>query len=93
VLISEIADVLVGWASLPTGELDEKKHQAILAGYKSVRLLTEAETAALPAFVLASAARRYAAEKDKTRLLQAAVRAFESTRFGAAARQAECDPA
>ncbi|MBB5536032.1 hypothetical protein [Rhizobium giardinii] len=35
----------------------------------------------------------YAGEKDKTRLLQAKVRAFESTTFAAAARQAECRPA
>ncbi|WP_376743957.1 phosphotransferase [Ensifer canadensis] len=93
VLISEIAEVLVGWASLLTGELDEEKASAIRAGYESVRLLTEAETTALPAFVLASAARRYAGEKDKTSLLQTAVRAFESTGFGAEARQAECRPA
>ncbi|EJC71658.1 putative homoserine kinase type II (protein kinase fold) [Rhizobium leguminosarum bv. trifolii WSM2012] len=93
VLISEIADVLVGWASLPTGELDKQKHRGILAGYESVRLLTEAEMTALPAFVLASAARRYAGEKDKARLLQATVRAFESTQLGAAGRQAEHSPA
>lgn len=43
VLISEIADVLISWASQPAGELDEQKARAILAGYESVRQLTEAE--------------------------------------------------
>ncbi|XKM37713.1 phosphotransferase (plasmid) [Rhizobium ruizarguesonis] len=89
VLVSEIADVLVSWASRPTGELDEQKARAVLAGYESVRLLTKAETAALPAFVLSSAARRYASEKDKICLFDVAVRAFESAEFSAVARQTE----
>ncbi|ARM91009.1 homoserine kinase type II [Rhizobium leguminosarum] len=93
VLISEIADVLVGWTSLPSGALEEQKAQAILAGYESVRLLTEAETAALPAFVLASAASRYARANDKTYLLDAAIRAFESVRFGAVVGKTEPSPA
>ncbi|CAN7714194.1 phosphotransferase [Phyllobacterium sp. LjRoot231] len=81
VLICEIADVLVGWASRPNGEFDDQKARAILAGYQSVKVLTTAEMAALPAFVVASAARRYATEKDKTCLLQAAVRAYDSMCF------------
>ncbi len=89
VLISEVADVLVGWTSRANGELDEQKARAILAGYESVRLLTEAETAALPAFVLASAARRYANEKDKTWHLEAAVRAYESAGLRPIARRTE----
>ncbi|AUW47232.1 phosphotransferase [Rhizobium leguminosarum] len=93
VLISEIADVLVGWTSLPSGALEEQKARAILAGYESVRLLTEAETAALPAFVLASAASRYARANDKTYLLDAAIRAFESVRFGAVVGKTEPSPA
>jgi homoserine kinase type II len=92
VLFSEIAGVLVSWADLPKGELHEQKARAVLAGYESVRHLTDAESVAIPAFVLASA-RRYAGEKNKTRLLQVKVRAFESTTFAAAARQAECRPA
>ena len=93
VLFSEIAGILVSWANLPNGELHEQKARAVLAGYESVRHLTDAESVAIPALVLASTARRYAGEKDKTRLLQAKVRAFESTTFAAAARQAECRPA
>ncbi|MBB4292380.1 homoserine kinase type II [Rhizobium leguminosarum] len=77
-LVSEIADVLVGWASRPSGELDEQKARAVMIGYQSVRILTSVEKAALPGFVLASAARRYASEKDKTCLLESAVRAYES---------------
>lgn len=77
-LVSEIADVLVGWASRPDGELDEQKARAILSGYQSVRVLTNAEQAALPGFVLASAARRYASEMEQTCLLETALRAFES---------------
>jgi homoserine kinase type II len=92
VLFSEIAGVLVSWADLPKGELHEQKARAVLAGYESVRHLTDAESVAIPAFVLASA-RRCAGEKNKTRLLQVKVRAFESTTFAAAARQAECRPA
>ncbi|MBY5385260.1 MULTISPECIES: homoserine kinase [Rhizobium] len=90
VLISEIADVLISWASQPAGELDEQKARAILAGYESVRQLTEAEKKALPAFVLASAARHYASKEDKIYMLEAAVRAFESSGFGPVARQPAC---
>jgi len=93
VLFSEIAGILVSWANLPKGVLHEQKARAVLAGYERVGHLTAAESVAIPAFVLASTARRYAGEKHKTRLLQAKVRAFESTTFAAAARQAECRPA
>ena len=93
VLFSEIAGVLVSWANLPKGELYEQKARAVLAGYERVRHLIDAKSVEIPAFVLTSTARRYAGEKDKTRLLKAKVRAFESTTFVAAARQAECRPA
>lgn len=78
VLVSEIADVIVGWVSQPNGELDQYKTSAILAGYQSVRRLTDAEKAALPGFVLASAARRYASDRNKSRLLGAAILAYDS---------------
>jgi homoserine kinase type II len=93
VLFSEIAGVLVSWADLPNGVLHEQKARAVLAGYERVRHLSDSESVAIPAFVLASSARRYAGGKHKTRLLQAKVRAFKSTTFAAAARQAECRPA
>ncbi|MDG4889883.1 MULTISPECIES: phosphotransferase [unclassified Mesorhizobium] len=78
VLVSEIADVLVGWASQPNGELDRNKTSAILAGYQSVRTLMDTEKAALPGFVLASAARRYASDHNKSRLPGAAILAYGS---------------
>ncbi|MFB9981332.1 phosphotransferase [Mesorhizobium kowhaii] len=80
ILISEIADVLVGWTSQPNGALDDQKSGAILAGYQSVRRLTGTEKGALPGFVLASAARRYASDKNRTRLPEAAILAYDSLR-------------
>ncbi|WP_114948729.1 phosphotransferase [Microvirga calopogonii] len=79
-LISEVADVLVRWTSRPNGELDQEKVHAVLGGYQSVRRITDAEKAALPGFVLASAARRYASDKRRACLPGAAVLAYESVR-------------
>ncbi|MBM2712899.1 phosphotransferase [Mesorhizobium caraganae] len=81
VLVSEIADVLVGWASRANGELDPSKTGAILAGYQSVRKLADSEKAALPGFVLASAAKRYANGGAKTNLPGAALLAYDSLRL------------
>jgi len=79
VLISEVADVLVGWTSKLTGELDTERARALLHGYQDIRKLTSAEREALPGFVMASAARRYASERDRTCLPGSAVLAYEST--------------
>jgi homoserine kinase type II len=78
VLVSEIADVLVRWTSLPSGELDRPRARAILSGYQSVRTLTATESTALSGFVLASAARRRASSPDSSGLPEAAVLAHHS---------------
>lgn len=78
ILISELADVLVGWTSQPNGQLHQRKARTLLDGYQSVRKLTNAEKTALPGFVLASAARRYASDTDKSRLPERAVHAYTS---------------
>jgi homoserine kinase type II len=78
VLISEVADVLVGWASQTTGALDTERARALLQGYQEIRKLTKAEREALPGFVMASAARRYASVTDRTCLPGIAMLAYKS---------------
>ncbi|RVD45890.1 phosphotransferase, partial [Mesorhizobium sp. M7A.F.Ca.ET.027.03.2.1] len=40
VLIAEVADVLVDWASQSTGALDKERARALLQGYQEIRKLT-----------------------------------------------------
>lgn len=56
-LLYDIAITLNSWAGLPTGDIDEKKAQALLKGYQSVRTLHQAEIKALPAMLRAAALR------------------------------------
>lgn len=57
VLAVELAEVLVSWTMLQDGALDVARAEAIVAGYNGVRALEDSERQALPAFVLAAAAR------------------------------------
>lgn len=77
-LVSEVADVLVGWTSEPTGELNEILARALLHGYEQIRKLTADEKRALPGFVMAAASRQYASRSERTSLPQIAVAAYES---------------
>lgn len=78
VLVSELADVLVGWTLDESGKVKEEQARSVLNGYISVRNLTAAESDALPGFVLASAAKYYAGRKTAGRLPQLAIAAYES---------------
>lgn len=78
VLISEIADVLVGWTLDLQGGIDTDRARAILRGYQTVRTLTTIEKIALPGFVLASAARHYAGGEERDHLLEPAIAAYKS---------------
>lgn len=78
VLVSELADILVRWTSRPNGELDPIKAGAVLTGYQGERMLTAAEKAALPGFVLASAARLHAGGPAPASLPDLAVLAHRS---------------
>ncbi|MCR6502432.1 homoserine kinase [Shinella sp. CPCC 101442] len=77
-LVSEIAEALVDWTIRANGELDRTKARSMLKGYQSVRALTGAERAALPGFVMASAARRYANRAEKACLPTIAMLTFSS---------------
>ncbi|MCH4561352.1 homoserine kinase type II [Mesorhizobium sp. USDA 4775] len=78
VLIAEVADVLVDWASQSTGALDKERARALLQGYQEIRKLTCAESEALRDFVMASTARRYASQPDRTCLPEVAIIAYKS---------------
>ncbi|WP_349436567.1 phosphotransferase [Pararhizobium sp. A13] len=78
VLAAELAAVLVSWTMLQDGALDLARAEAILAGYGGVRALEDSERQALPAFVLAAAARLLAESKDNTDLRGRALNAFLS---------------
>jgi len=77
-LVSEVADVLVGWTTDPTGALDEGRASALLSGYQEVRPLAANEKEALPGFVMSSASRRHASQKDRSTLPEIALIAYES---------------
>lgn len=78
VLISEVADVLVDWTIRENGELDRLKASSLLTGYQSVRRLSDAERSALPGFVMASSARRYASRVENACLPTVAMLTFSS---------------
>ncbi|WP_105439341.1 phosphotransferase [Neorhizobium sp. T25_13] len=78
VLVSEIADVLVGWTGEPNGELNKERAYALLRGYKEVRPLTDAEQEALPGFIMASTAKHFASRKKTAFLPEIAVLAYLS---------------
>lgn len=77
-LISEVADVLVDWTGRSNGGLDNDNAQALLAGYQSVRSLSDAERDALPAFVMAATARCYGRKGDHRHLPDIAGNAYRS---------------
>ncbi|NRQ19119.1 homoserine kinase [Ensifer sesbaniae] len=77
-LITEIADVLVDWTGGLDGGLDRRKAHALLSGYQTIRKLSGAEKAALPAFVLASTAKRAAAGARMTSAPECALVAYHS---------------
>jgi homoserine kinase type II len=64
ILLSEIAFMLARWAFDDAGRLVDGLAEALLAGYESVRVLSEKERTALPAFVMAAAAMLYAERGD-----------------------------
>lgn len=78
VLVSEVADVLVGWAGETNGELNKERARALLQGYEEVRGLTAAEKEALPGLMMASTAKRLAGQKDRVFLPEIAVIAYRS---------------
>ncbi|QFI70694.1 Homoserine kinase (plasmid) [Sinorhizobium alkalisoli] len=77
-LIAEIADVLVDWTGVPDGGLDRRKAHALLSGYQAIRKLSAAEKTALPAFVLASTAKRAALGARRTSVPECALVAYHS---------------
>ncbi|OWV74443.1 homoserine kinase [Rhizobium sp. R339] len=77
-LVSELADVLVGWAGETKGNLSKERARALLQGYQAVRCLTDTEKAALPGFIMASTSRRYASRKERALLPEIAVLAYRS---------------
>ena len=56
-LIYDIAIALNSWAALPDGDINAKLAHALLAGYQSVRILSEKEIAIWPAMLRAAALR------------------------------------
>ncbi|MGO8455218.1 phosphotransferase [Rhizobium ruizarguesonis] len=76
--VSEIADVLVGWVAEPGGELNKDRARALLQGYEEVRQLSGPEKEALPGFIMASTARRFASQKERSFLPETAVLAYRS---------------
>ncbi|QFI69124.1 phosphotransferase [Sinorhizobium alkalisoli] len=78
VLVSEVADVLVGWAGETNGELNEERARALLQGYEEIRSLSGAEKEALPGLIMASTSRRFASQKERTFLPEVAVVAYRS---------------
>lgn len=77
-LVSEIADVLVGWTAESSGELNKDRAPALLQGYQEVRQLTDVEKETLPAFIMACTARRFASQTEKSFLPDIAVVAYRS---------------
>jgi len=77
-LISEIADVLVAWTGEPNGQLNKVCARAILQGYGEVRKLSGDEIEALPALVMAATSKRFACQKQKSGLPEAAMMAYRS---------------
>ncbi|WP_064684983.1 phosphotransferase [Rhizobium bangladeshense] len=76
--VSELADVLVGWAGETNGELNDERARALLQGYQQVRCLTNAEKQALPGFIMASTSKRFASRKERALLPEIAVLAYRS---------------
>lgn len=87
VLAAELAEVLVSWTMLWDGTLDVARAEAILAGYSGVRALEDSERQALPAFVLAAAARLLAESEDNSDVQGGALNALLS-----AQRLSFCEP-
>lgn len=56
-LLYDIAITLNSWAGLPEGDIDDKKAQALLKGYQSIRLLNKSEIVVWPAMLRAAALR------------------------------------
>ncbi|MGO4566404.1 phosphotransferase [Rhizobium sp. 2YAF20] len=77
-LVSEIADVLVGWTAESSGELNKDRARALLQGYEEHRQLTSVEKEALPGFIMASTARRCASQAERSFLPEIAVVAYRS---------------
>ncbi|ASY57768.1 homoserine kinase [Sinorhizobium sp. CCBAU 05631] len=77
-LLSEVADVIVGWAGESNGELNKERARALLQGYEEVRRLTGVEKEALPGFIMASTSKRLASQKEKTFLPEIAMVAYRS---------------
>ncbi|WP_085034345.1 phosphotransferase [Ensifer aridi] len=78
VLVSEVADVLVGWAGETNGELNKERARAVLQGYEEVRSLSGAEKGALPGFVMTSTSKRFASQRERPLLPEIAVVAYWS---------------
>ncbi|MGZ2432848.1 phosphotransferase [Rhizobium sp. BK456] len=77
-LVSELADVLVGWAGETNGNLNKERACALLQGYQEVRCLTDKERQALPGFIMASTSKRFASRKERAYLPEIAVSAYRS---------------
>ncbi|TGR65714.1 homoserine kinase [bacterium M00.F.Ca.ET.194.01.1.1] len=78
VLVSEVADVIVGCTMSEDGSLDFNLAKALLRGYRAVRELSAVERLALPGYVLASAARFFARDDRRDHLLDLASSAHRS---------------
>ena len=78
VLVSEVADVLVGWAGEINGELNKDRARSLLQGYEEIRKLTGAEKEALPGFIMASTSKRFASQQERAFLPEIAVVAYRA---------------